>query len=85
MKSKSNLKDYKNAYFKKLSIIFFALFITYALLSIGSKDYLRTLTSLIATVLIPIFMGVLLWHLSIFIFRKKQLNETNSFSSRHSC
>jgi hypothetical protein len=55
--TKSNFKDCINAYFRTLSIIFFALFILYALLRIGSKDYLRALTSPIATSILPVVSG----------------------------
>jgi L-lactate permease len=81
--TKSNFKDCINAYFRMLSIIFFALFILYALLRIGSKDYLRALTSPIATSILPVVSGNLVLVI-IFIFRKKHLNEANTFSSRHS-
>jgi branched-subunit amino acid transport protein AzlD len=73
MKSKSNFKDYINAYFRTLSIIFFALFIIYALLSIGSKDYLTTLTSLIATNILPVVSGNVVLAIIYFYIQKKAI------------
>jgi uncharacterized protein with PQ loop repeat len=69
--TKSNFKDYINAYFVTLSIIFFALFIIYALLRTGSKDYLRALTSPIATSLLPVVSGNLVVVIIYFYIHKK--------------
>ncbi|OUS14525.1 hypothetical protein A9Q93_07945 [Nonlabens dokdonensis] len=70
---KRNLRGFVNAYFRTLSIIFFLLFVIYSILSIGSEDYLRSLTSLISYSILPVVLGNTIVAIVYFYIKQKSI------------
>ncbi|PQJ17803.1 hypothetical protein [Nonlabens xylanidelens] len=51
------VRDYLNAYFRTISFIFLILFGIYAILTIGSEEYLKSFVTSFSYTLLPVVVG----------------------------
>lgn len=67
------IRDYLNAYFRTLSIIFSILIVVYGLINIGSEEYLESLIISFSYTILPVITGNLLIALFYYYIQKKTI------------